>query len=52
MNMPNAASAKPLGVMSVHRPCLGRVSSCRGGAIPGRKEAVAMLVPMTGLLFQ
>lgn len=26
-------------------PATGRVSSCRGGAIPGRKEAVAMLVP-------
>lgn len=29
----------------IHRPCNGKVSSCRGGAIPGRKEAATMLAP-------
>lgn len=43
VNMPNAASAKLLPVMLIHVPYDGRVSTCRGGAVPGRKEAAITL---------
>lgn len=43
VNMPNAASAKPLPIMPIHKPWDGRVSSYRGGAVPGRKEAATVL---------
>lgn len=46
-NMPNAASAKPLPIMLIHIPCDGRASNCRGGAVPGRKEAAIMLTLTT-----
>lgn len=45
VNMPNA-SAKPLGVMSVHRLQQGESAAVEVGAIPGRKEAVACLCPL------
>lgn len=48
VNMPNAASAKPLPIMFIHIPCDVRASNCRGRAVPGRKEAAIMLTS-TGL---